>query len=314
MSAVISAIVPGLPHPLLAPDRSPHWAAVRRGFDAARAAIEASGAERLIVYSTMWPSIIGHQIQADPQPTWIHVDELFHDLGSIPYQFRIDAAFAQRWCEAAHARGLAARTVAYHGFPIDTGSVVALQLLNPNNRIPAVICSSNVYADRAETVVFGKATRDAIHASGAPVAVVVVSTLSNRLFTDWIRPEDDRIHSAKDDEWNRKLLEFLGAGRLEDAAQLSREIQKQIRIHKVVNFKPLWWLSAVTGQHNRYVGQVHAYAPVMGTGSAVVTLTPSEGGVGDKEFDEEDVEIFRGDRHVLAGRPTVRQADGDEED
>ncbi len=299
MSVVYGLLVPGLPQPLLTPDANPGYRRLADAFEAARQALLAARPERLVVYSTMWPSVIGHQIQADPQPEWVHVDELFHELGSIPYSFRIDAAFAERIRDAAEARGLHARTVAYHGFPIDTGSVVALKLLNPDNALPAVILSSNVYADRAETIVFGKAVRDAIDAEDARVAVVVVGTLSNRLFTDWIDPAEDRIHSLKDEEWNQKLLEFLGEGRLEDTAQLSREIHRQIRVHKVVNFKSMWFWSAVMGQHNHYDGQVFAYAPLYGTGGAVVGLAPSAGGVGLKEFDEDDVETFSGDRDVL---------------
>lgn len=296
---VLGLVVPGLPQPLLAPAQSEGWARIRQGFEAARERIAVAQADLLVVYSTMWPSIIGHQLQALPEPRWVHVDELFHDLGSIPYHFRIDAPFAERWRERAEARGLQCRTVAYEGFPIDTGSVVALQLLNPDNALPAVICSSNVYADRAETVVLGKACRDAMVEGGRRAVVVVVMTLSNRLFTDFIDPSQDRIHSPKDDEWNRKILEFLGAGRLEDTAQLSREIHRQIRVAKVVTFKPLWWLSAVMGQHNHYQGEVHAYAPIYGTGGAVVSLLPSDRGLGDKEYDEEDVEVFHGDRDVL---------------
>ncbi len=307
MTVVKGIIVPGIPHPLLCPEKNQGWAQLRAGFEQARAEIEASGAERLLIYSTMWPSVIGHQIQADPEPTWVHVDELFHDLGSIPYKFRIDAAFSHAFKEAAEHRGLQARTVAYHGFPIDTGSVVALKLLNPDNRIPASIVSSNVYADRAETIVLGKAARDAIDASGQKTAVVVVMTLSNRLFTEFIDPEHDRIHSPKDEEWNQKLIEFFSAGRLEDVAQLSRTIQDQIRVHKVVNFKPMWWLSAVMGQHNRYDGEVHAYAPLFGTGGAVITLTPSTDKAGNKEYDEEDVSVYRGDRSVLGSVGTVAE-------
>ena len=301
MGFVRGLVVTGLPHPLLVPEQNAGWQRLRDGYEAARRDLEASDADLLIVYSTMWPSVVGHQIQADPEPTWVHVDEVFHALGSIPYSFRIDADFAHDLQQRATARGLHARTVAYHGFPIDTGSVVALKLLNPDNRIPAVILSSNVYADRAETMVLGKAVADAVEAGGRKAAAVVVSSLSNRLFTDWIDPADDRIHSPKDEEWNQKLLEFLGAGRLEDVAQLSRVIHDQIRVRKVVNFKPMWWLAAAMGQHNRYSGQVHAYAPVYGTGGAVVTLTPTGQGVGDKEFDEDDVEVFRGDRGVLTG-------------
>jgi reactive intermediate/imine deaminase len=300
---VAGCIVPGLPHPLLAPEKNAGWGRLRDAFAKAREDIARSGADVLVLYSTMWPSVIGHQVQAHPAPEWVHVDELFHELGSIPYKFRGEPEVAAATVAAATERGLMARSIAYDGFPIDTGSVVALKLLNPDNALPAVILSSNVYADRAETMVLAKSVRDALEATGRRAAAVVVSTLSNRLFTDWIKPEDDHIHSPKDDEWNRKVLEFLAAGRLEDVSQLSREIHRQIRIGKVVNFKPMWWLAAAMGQHNRFEGRVHAYEALYGTGAAVVSLSPSGGAVHDKEFDEDDVERFAGDREVLQGAP-----------
>ena len=49
----------------------------------------------------------------------------------MPYNFQIDTDFAHEYCSMAEKRGLHARTVEYEGFPIDTGSVVALSLLNP---------------------------------------------------------------------------------------------------------------------------------------------------------------------------------------
>ena len=311
---VFAMIVPGIPQPLQCPEANEGWGRLRAAFDEAREAMLASGAERLLIYSTMWPSVIGHQIQARAVSEWVHVDELFHDLGSIPYRFEMDPELAHEIQAAAERRGLEARTVDYHGFPIDTGSVVALKLLNPDNQLPACIVSSNVYADRQETSVLGKASRDAIRAIGKKTAICVVATLSNRLFTDFIDPKDDRVHSLKDDEWNRKLLEFLDGGRLEDVAQLSRNIHEQVRVKKVVNYKPMWWLSSVMGQHNRYDGSVLAYEALYGTGAAVVTLTPSEGGMGAKEYDEDDVEVFRGDRGVLTGQsPSTPAASTEEE-
>ncbi|MBR56753.1 MAG: hypothetical protein CMH54_01710 [Myxococcales bacterium] len=300
MSTIVKGLlVPGIPHPLLAPEQNEGWQKLRDGFEAARQELIECGAELILVYSTMWPSVIGHQIQARAEPEWVHVDDVFHDLGSIPYKFKMDTDFAQTLQECSTERGLHARTVDYHGFPIDTGSVVALKLLNPDNTIPACIVSSNVYADRAESVVFGKAARDAIERHGKKTAIVTVMTLSNRLFTEFIDPADDAIHSPKDEEWNQKLLEFLGQGRLEDVAQLSREVHRQIRVKKVVNFKPMWWMSAVMGQNNNYDGCVHAYAPLYGTGGAVISLTPTPSGFGNKEFDEDDVESFSGDRNVV---------------
>ena len=124
-------------------------------------------------------------------------------------------------------------------------------------------------------------------------------SLSNRMFTEHIDPKDDKIHSLKDDEWNRKILEFLGEGRLEDVGQLSRTIQQQIRVQKVVNFKPMWWLSAMNDNRNNLTGNVLAYEAVHGAGCAVVNLNPTESGFGDKEYDEDNVEVFSGERGVL---------------
>ena len=236
------------PQPLLSPEASEGYGKLRDAFETCRKRIEESEADLILVYSTTWPSIIGHQIQGHPEPEWVHVDDDFHYLGSMPYKFKMDTEFAEKFRESAESRGLQSRTVAYDGFPIDTGSIVALKLLNPDNRIPACIVSSNMYANRAETIVLGKSARDAIAAQGKKAVVVVVSSLSNRMFTEHIDPAEDRIHSAKDDEWNKKILEFFGDGRLEDLSQLSREIHGQIRVQKVVAYKPAWWMSATMGQ------------------------------------------------------------------
>lgn len=297
MSVVGGWIVPTRPQPLLAPEQNPGWGRLRAAYAQAARQIEASGAELLVLYSTRWVSIIGHQMQADPEPVWTHVDEEFHALGSIAYRFRMDAEFAARWRDQAAARGLQARTVAYHGFPIDTGTVVALSLLNPGNRLPAAVVSCNVYADRAETLVLGKATADAIAAHGRKAALVAVTALSNRMFTRPIDPAQDAISSRKDDEWNRKLLEFLGEGRLEDVSQLARQFTAQANADQ--KLKALWWLAAAMGQHNRYKGEVLAYEPILGTGAAVVNLTPTARAALDQEFDEDDVDRFAGDRSVL---------------
>ncbi len=293
-------VLPGLPHPLLVPDQNPGWRRIRDAFERVREGLATVDADLLLIYSTMWPSVIGHQIQADPEPEWVHVDELFHDLGSIPYKLRIDAEFAHDYRQACRQRGLHARTVAYKGFPIDTGSVTALKLINPDNRFPAVIVSSNVYSDRAETVVLGKSAVEALRQSGKRAVAIVISSLSNRLHQEFIDPAEDRIHSHKDQEWNLKILEFLEAGRLEDVAQLSRQIHQEARVAKVVNFKPFWWLSAAMGQHNRFTGKVYGYEPIFGAGAGVVTLDPALRAARDLEFDEEDPEAFTGDRNVLA--------------
>ena len=283
---VASFVVPVHPHTVLAPDQNPGWQRLRDAFDEAAQTIRELEADLIIVYSTTWPSIIGHQIQSDPNPEWVMVDHDFHDLGSIPYSFNIDAEFAHAWDKANHDRGLQSRCVNYKGFPIDVGSVVALTLLNPDNKIPAVIVSSNMYANRSETTVLAKACLDVVKAQGRRAVAVTAMSLSNRMFTDFIEPENDKIHSLKDDEWNRKILEFLEQGRLEDVGQLSRTIHRQIRVQKVVAFKPMWWLSAMNGNRNNLTGRIMAYEAIHGAGGAVVSLDPTPSGAGDKEYDE----------------------------
>ena len=296
---VESFVVPVHPHTVLAPEQNEGWNRLRQAYDEAAKIITDSGADLLIIYSTTWPSIIGHQLISDPNPEWVMVDHDFHELGSINYSFNIDAEFAELWNAENKTRGLQSRCVNYQGFPIDVGSVVALTLLNPDNKIPAVIVSSNVYADRSETTVLAKACRDIVKKTGRKAVAITAMSLSNRMFTEHIDPKDDKIHSLKDDEWNRKILEFLGEGRLEDVGQLSRTIQQQIRVQKVVNFKPMWWLSAMNDNRNNLTGNVLAYEAVHGAGCAVVNLNPTESGFGDKEYDEDNVEVFSGERGVL---------------
>jgi 2-aminophenol/2-amino-5-chlorophenol 1,6-dioxygenase alpha subunit len=285
MSTINAYIVPGLPHILLGADQNAGWAALKSAYEAIGREIEASGAELLLVYSTQWFSVIGHLMQTDPNPEWVLVDQNWYELGEIPYSFRIDPEFGKLYAATAKQQGMQAATVNYHGFPIDTGTVVALKLLNPNNRIPASVVSCNIYSERDETRALGLAARSAIERYGKKTVVVLVSNLSNRFEIAEIDPAHDRISSAKDDEWNRKILEMLGEGRLEDVAQVAREFGREANAD--MGFKGIWWLGSVMGEHNRYDGKVWAYAPVWGTGNAIVELTPSSKQLDfEKEFDE----------------------------
>jgi 2-aminophenol/2-amino-5-chlorophenol 1,6-dioxygenase alpha subunit len=292
-------IVPGRPHPLLCPDDAEPWRRLRDAFARVRDDIAATETDLILFYSTQWISVIGHQIQADPEPQWTLVDQEWHELGTIEYRLRMDADFAHEVERCARRRGLHARTVAYRGFPIDTGTVVASKLLNPDNRIPACVFSCNMYADRAETIVWGKSVRDALERQGKRAIAVAVTALSNRMFTRPIEPSEDRISSVKDDEWNRKLLEILAEGRLEDVAQHAREFTSEANGDQ--RLKAIWWLAALMGQHNAYSGEVFEYQPLVGTGAALVGLTPTGTSAAGLEFDEEDVEVFTGDRDVLSG-------------
>ena len=294
--------LPGLPHPLLKPEGRPAWKKIRLAYDRVAEEINQLKPDLLLVYSTYWASILGHQLQAHPNPKWTLVDDEWHDLGSIPYEFKTDVDFVKAYNDANIQRGLKSRMTAYDGFPIDTGSVVCLKLVDPKGQFPVSIVSSNIYSDRAEQIILGKGARDALESQNKTAVVLCISSLSNRYTI--ADPEDcpDRISSKKDEEWNAKFLEFLGKGRLEDVSQLSRQFHREARVtKKVVNFKPFWWMASVMGETNAYHGEIFEYQPIQGTGAALVGLTPTGQPAPDLEFDEDSVEVFQGDRNVLSG-------------
>jgi 2-aminophenol/2-amino-5-chlorophenol 1,6-dioxygenase alpha subunit len=303
-------LVPGQPHILLAADQNAGWASLKQSYEAIGREIERSGAELILLYSTQWFSVIGHLFQTDPNPQWTLVDQNWYQFGEIPYSFRIDPEFGKLYASVCKDLGMQTATVDYHGFPIDTGTVVALKLLNPNNAIPASVVSCNIYAERDETRALGRAARTAIDRYGKKTIVVIVTNLSNRYEVGEIDIANDHISSSKDDEWNRKILEMLGEGRLEDVAQVAREFGREANAD--MGFKAIWWLAALAGENNKYDGKVWDYQPVWGTGNGIVELTPNPNKELDfeKEFDEGPVESGSGleSHNVLESGPDVGRA------
>ncbi len=294
-------VLPGLPHPLLKPEGRESWGKLRAAYDRVASEIKELNPDIILIYSTYWASILGHQIQALPHPEWTLVDDEWHSLGSIPYKFTTDVEFAKAYNDSNLERGLKSRLTAYEGFPIDTGSVVCLKLIDPDNQFKSCIVSSNIYSDRAEQIILGKGARDALKKQNKKAVVISVSSLSNRYTMVDPKKCPDEISSKKDEEWNQKFLEFLSKGRLEDVSQLSRQFHKEARVtKKVVNFKPFWWLASVMGETNAYKGEVFEYQPIQGTGAAVVGLSPTSHPAPDLEFDEDNVDFYQGDRNVLS--------------
>ncbi len=267
-------IVSGMPHILLAHEQAPGWGRLYQAFQKAREEIEREQADLILYFSTQWLSILGYTFQADPRPEWEHVDQNWHELGSIPYEFAIDTDFAQNYADEVAQLGYKTRLINYRGFPIDTGTIVAQNLLNPHNRLKAAIVSCNMYSEKEETTRIGQAAARALKQSGKKAIAVLVSSLSHRYHVEAIKPRDDRISSRKDDEWNRKILDMLAMGDVEDVAQCTREFARQA--NGDMKFKGAWWLNGLLGQSNHFQGEVLAYEAVMGTGAVVVGLTPTE--------------------------------------
>lgn len=265
-------VVPGLPQVLLAPEKSPGWQKLHQAYAQARQEIEKSEADLILYCSTQWLSVLGYTFQTDPNPEWVHVDHNFHELGSMKYKFKIDVEFAKIYAEEVKKFGHHTMLANYRGFPVDTGTIVAQKLLNPENRLPAAMISCNMYAEKNETLEIGRAGLQALEKSGRKAVVVLVSSLSSRFFIKEIQPSEDHISSAKDDEWNRKICELLADGRLEDVSQVARDFGREA--NGDMGFKGIWWLNGLCGETNDFSGKLHGYEAIYGTGGAVVALTP----------------------------------------
>jgi 2-aminophenol/2-amino-5-chlorophenol 1,6-dioxygenase alpha subunit len=262
-----AVLVPGMPH-LLAGDPAPSWRELADAARRAGAALRAAQPDLLVVLSTQWFTVLGHQVQLDPNPHGTRVDENWYayDYGTLSYDLRVDVAFSEAWADAIDAAGLQARRTRYDGFPIDTGVVSARPLLDPDATLPIAQVSTNLYAQSADLSVLGACALQAAAAIGRSVAFAAVSGLSSGLIQRWIAPAEDRFEDDGHDRWNRRMLDLLAAGRIDEALERSPEYAREAQADS--QFRALAFLAGtgcLTGP-----ADVLAYGPVWGTGAAVV--------------------------------------------
>lgn len=262
-----AAIVPGMPH-LLAGDPAPSWRELSDATRAVGADLRAARPDVVVVLSTQWFTVLGHQVQLDPNPRGTRVDENWYayDYGTLDYDLKFDVEFSEAWADAIDAEGLEARRTRYEGFPIDTGVVSARPLLDPDGALPIAQVSTNLYADPKDLSKLGAAALRAAVATDRTVAFVAISGLSSGLIQRWIEPHEDRFEDDGHDRWNRRMLDLLAAGKLSEALEQSTHYAREAQADS--QFRALPFLAGtgcLTGN-----ADVRAYGPVWGTGAAVV--------------------------------------------
>jgi 2-aminophenol/2-amino-5-chlorophenol 1,6-dioxygenase alpha subunit len=262
-------LVPGLPH-LVSNLPVESWETLRRGMHQAGERVKASAPDVLVLYSTQWISVLGHSFQTNPNPNGLHVDENWYELGDFPFDLQVDTTLGTRAAETASSLGLATKTVNYQGFPLDTGTLVALRFLNSDSAIPVSIVSCNIYAGQGDSLMLGRAMRQAIEESGKRAVVIACTVLSARFFTEEIDPRADRISRAEDDVWNRRVLDLIAHGKNAEVLTLS-SVYAQAAVADM-GFKAFAWLMGVLNTPAT-AGNVLAYGPLWGTGAAVVEYT-----------------------------------------
>ncbi len=239
------------------------------GMDKVREDIERLEPDALVIYSTRWYAVLDQLWQGRRRMSGLHVDENWHELGEMSYDLRTDVSLAKACIRAAKEAGIASKLVNYDGFPIDSATVSANALLNPDGQWPSLIVSNNLYHDFDRTRVLGELVAQQADLQGKRVAVLVLGGLSGAEWRDGRAIKDDAIASATDDTWNRRILQCLEQG---DAAELQRLIPDFLDQTKAdMGLKHMAF--ALGALHGRFgETKVYAYGPQYGAGAVVAKL------------------------------------------
>ena len=197
----------------------------------------------------------------------MHVDENWYQHGDLEYDITIDRELAEACVVGSQEAGINSKAVDYDGFPIDSGSIVMANSLDPQHRYRYVLASNNVYHDPAMTEKIAAMAVSKAHQLGRRVAVVGIGGLSGTIFRHRIELREDRIATDADDRMNRKLLSLLKSGNTADVKGYVGEYATAAKADMGMNH-----LSRVLGAiGDRYTGaDVLGYGPVYGSGQAVV--------------------------------------------
>jgi len=265
--AIVSAfLIPGSPLPYVQRDNPP-WAAMADAMDKAGVALAASKPDTIAIYSTQWLAVLDQLWQVRPNPTGLHVDENWHEYGDLPFDMRTDTALTEAAIAMTDGYGIRSKGVDYDQFPVDTGTIVASNFLDPDNKLQTLVTANNLYHDWDITVNLGRVVREAAEKLERRVAIVGVGGLSGSFFRHVIDIADDHIASDGEDEWNRRMLGLLEAGDMEAINGACPEYAQQAKVE--MGFKHFAFiLGGIGGTFAS--ATVHHYGPLYGAGGAVV--------------------------------------------
>ncbi|MEC9454042.1 MAG: tRNA U-34 5-methylaminomethyl-2-thiouridine biosynthesis protein [Pseudomonadota bacterium] len=268
MPVVGAYLVPGTPLPYLVQDNPP-WSPIIEGYRKAALSLAQKKPDVLLVYSTQWIAVLDELWQTRRRVQGLHVDENWYEYGELPYDLRIDSRLAKACVKGCAALGVKAKEVDYDGFPIDTGTIVAANLLNPDGKIPMVIAANNLYHGPELTEKLARMAVKTANSQKKRVAVIGVGGLSGTVFRKEINIAKDRIASATDDKANKKLLGLMRRG---DNSGLQKYLPAYAGAARAdMGMKHLNWIMGALRW--RFGGaKVLAYGPAYGSGAAVVEI------------------------------------------
>lgn len=261
-------LVPASPLLVLRRDE-PKYAELGAAMKRVAREIAALEPDTLVIYSTRWFAVLDQLWQGRARMAGLHVDENWHELGEIRFDLTSDVSLARACVRAAERAGIASKLVDYAGFPVDSGTLAATALADPEGALPVLVVANNLHHDFAKTRTLGELTAAQAAAQGKRVVVLAVGGLSGSEFRDDQPFAEDRIASATEDDWNRRILKLVTE---RDTDELLRQLPDYAREAKVdMGFKHFAFaLGALGGRLGK--AEVYAYGPQYGSGAAVVRL------------------------------------------
>jgi ABC-type branched-subunit amino acid transport system permease subunit/aromatic ring-opening dioxygenase catalytic subunit (LigB family) len=231
--------------------------------------IEELQPDTLVIYSTRWFAVLDQLWQGRARMAGLHVDENWHELGEIRFDLTTDMSLARACARSAQRAGIASKLVDYAGFPVDSATLAANALVNPEGTVPVLVVANNLYHDFERTRVLGELTAAQATAQGKRVVVLALGGLSGSEFRDQRPFADDAIASTTDDEWNQRVLKLIES---RDVDELMRQLPDYLAQARAdMGFKHFAFaLGALGGRLGQ--AKVYAYGPQYGSGAAVVRL------------------------------------------
>jgi len=185
----------------------------------------------------------------------------------LSVDMRTDVELAEAAITATDTYGIRSKGVDYEQFPVDTGTIVASNFLDPENRLQSLVTANNLYHDWDITMNLGRVVREVADKLDRRVAIVGVGGLSGSFFRHVIDIADDHIASESDDEWNRRILALMTAGDMDGLTASGPQYAEQARAE--MGFKHFAYILGGVG--GRFASAtVHHYGPLYGAGGAVV--------------------------------------------
>jgi 2-aminophenol/2-amino-5-chlorophenol 1,6-dioxygenase beta subunit len=263
------------------------WESLRWAYERCRKSIRKLKPDVLLVHSPHWMTVVGHHVLGVERFKGLSVDPIFPHLFRYHYDMKVDVELSLGVAEAAKKQGLLTKVMRNPDFRIDYGTICSLHLINPTWDIPVVSISSNnspyyfsneVGQEQMERL--GKATAEAIEASGKRAVLLASNSLSHRHFVKEPEiPEDmsfEHIYHHGQYLWDMKILSLMKQGKAREVLAVLPEFIDMSSAE--VKAGALAWMLSALGVPN-YPAIVHGYGSVIGTGNAVVEWNQETRGV-----------------------------------